>query len=181
MEFNDVIKLRKSVRSFSDQEVENEKIEQILECARLAPSWANKQCWHFILIKGRERIEILSEAVPIRNNWLKKAPIIIVACGDPNLSGKRAGIEYFVVDVTIATEHIVLAAAELGLGSCWLGLFDEAKVKKILEIPDNIRVVAITPIGYPAKHSGTTENVREYILQSKKRKLLNEIIHYDKW
>lgn len=181
MEFTDVVKLRRSVRKFRTQEVENEKIEQILECARLAPSWANKQCWSFVIVKNKEKIKLLSKAAGVVNIWLKKAPIIIVACGDPRLSGIRNGIEYFIVDVAIAMEHLILAAADLGLGSCWIGAFDEDRIKEVLEIPNNIRVVAITPFGYPAKKVGMQENITRVILRSQKRKPLSEIVHYDKW
>lgn len=181
MKFTDVVKLRRSVRKFSDRQVENEKIEQILESARMAPSWANKQCWSFIIVKDKEKIELLSKAVGVINIWLKKSPILIVACGDPKLSGIRNGIEYFTVDVAISMEHLILSAANLGLGSCWIGSFDEDRTKEILEIPDKIRVVAITPIGYPAEKAGMQESIRRVILRSKKRKPLNEIVHYDKW
>jgi nitroreductase len=161
--------------------VEDEKIEQILECARLAPSWANKQCWNFVIVRDKEKIELISEAGGRVNSWLKKAPVIIVACGDPGLSGIRNGIEYFMVDVAIAMEHLILAAANLGLGSCWIGSFDENRTKRVLEIPNNMRVVAITPIGYPAEKAGVREIMTGIILRSKKRKHLNEIVHYDKW
>ena len=181
MEFTDVVKLRRSVRKFSNQEVEKEKIEQILECARLAPSWANKQCWSFIVVKDKEKIELLSKAAGTVNIWFKKAPIMIVACGDPKLSGIRKGIEYFMVDVAISMEHLVLAATDLGLGSCWIGAFEEEKIKDVLGIPNNIRVVAITPIGYPAEKVGVQETITRVILRSKKRKPLDEIVHYDKW
>lgn len=181
MEFTDVIKSRRSVRRFSDREVEDEKIKQILECGRLAPSWANKQCWSFIIVRDKEKIESLSQAAGMINSWLKKVPIIMVACGDPKLSGIRSGIEYFIVDVAIAMEHFILAAANLGLGSCWVGSFDENRIKEVLKIPNNMRVVAITPIGYPVKKVGLKENITRFIVQSKKRKPLNEIVHYDRW
>lgn len=181
MEFTDVVKLRRSVRKFSEQEVENEKTKQILECARLAPSWANKQCWSFVVVKDKGKIELLSKAAGAVNKWLKKAPIIIVACGAPGSSGTSNGIEYFTVDVAIAMEHLILAAANLGLGSCWIGAFYENQIKEILGIPNNIKVVAMTPIGYPAKKGGIQESITRVILQSKKRKLLNEIVHYDQW
>ena len=99
MEFTDVVKLRRSVRKFSDKEVENEKIEQILESARLAPSWANKQCWSFVIVKDKEKIELLSKMTGVINVWLKKSPILIVACGDPKSSGIRNGIELSLIHI----------------------------------------------------------------------------------
>jgi len=181
MEFTDVVKLRKSIRRFSDRKVEDERIEQILECARLAPSWCNKQCWSFVIVRDKERIELLSETAGKINSWLKKAPIIIVACGDPILNGIHNSIEYFTVDVAIAMEHLILSATDLGLGTCWVGGFNEDRIKEILEIPNNMRIVAITPVGYPAKKAEIKEDTTRLMLQSEKRKPLNEIVHYDKW
>jgi len=181
MEFIDVVKSRRSVRKFSEQDVEDKKIKHILECARLAPSWANKQCWSFVVVRDKDNIKLLSTSGGIVNNWLQKAPIIIVACGDPKLSGVRDNLQYFMVDVAIAMEHLVLAAANLGLGSCWIGAFDENKIKETLKIPNNIRVVAITPIGYPAEKTSLRENISSFVLQSKKRKSLDGILHYEEW
>jgi nitroreductase len=180
MEFIDVINNRRSVRGYNDKTVEVEKLEQVLECARWAPSWANKQCWSFIVIKDRDTIEAISKSALV-NKWLSKAPSIIVACADPNLSGSHNNMDYFLVDVSIAMEHLVLAAANLGLGTCWIGAFDENKVKKILNIPGNIRVVALTPIGYPAEKPNFREKMTQKIVKSSKRKPLDEIVHHEKW
>jgi len=181
MDFQDVVKVRTSIRSFSDQHVEPDKIGQALECARLAPSWANRQCWSFIVVRKREQIEVLAKAAGTSNRWLSKAPVVIVACGDPNLSGTRNDIKYFVVDVAIALEHLVLAATDLGLGTCWIGAFDEDKVKQILGIPDKIRVVALTPIGYPAARPGVRESINKLTVRSKNRKSLDEIVRHETW
>jgi len=181
MEFNDVIRMRTSVRGYSSDEVPDEKIESILECARLAPSWANKQCWSFLVIKDNETIEQLSRSGGGVNKWMRQAPVIIVACGDPNVSGHRNDMAYYLVDVAIAMEHLVLAATDLGLGTCWIGAFDEGKVKDALKIPKNIKVVALTPLGYPTDKRGIRENLSRYILKSKKRKSLDDIVHHGKW
>jgi nitroreductase len=181
MEFQDVVKARTSIRSFSNQDVEADKIGQVLECARLAPSWANKQCWRFIVVRKPEKIEVLAKAAGTSNRWMSKAPAVIVACGDPDLSGTRNDIKYFVVDVAIAMEHLVLAATDLGLGTCWIGAFNEAKVKQILGIPDKIRVVALTPIGYPAAGAEVRESLTELIVKSKNRKTLDEIVRHETW
>jgi len=132
MEFSSVIKSRESIRDYSSKKVEDKNISYVLECARFAPSWTNKQCWHFIVVKDEKIIKELSKT-SIINRWLKNAPIVIVACGDPKQSGVRNNINYFMVDVSIALEHIVLAATDKGLGTCWIGGFSENKVKKILE------------------------------------------------
>jgi nitroreductase len=180
MEFIDVIKSRSSIRSYTDRDVEDDKINYVLECARLAPSWVNKQCWRFIVIKNKKTINILSKATII-NRWLRNVPCIIVACGIPKKSGKHNNIEYYTVDVAIAMEHIILAATDLGLGSCWIGGFNEKKVKETLGIPNKIRVVALTPLGYMSSKKRLLARFTKMIIQSKKRKNYDEIIHYEKW
>jgi nitroreductase len=181
MEFLELVKARRSVRTYSNRTVEDEKIQQILESARLAPSWANKQCWSFIMVKDRDKAAAVSKTAGIANRWITNAPVIIVACGDPGKSGSRGGITYYAVDVAIALEHLVLAATELGLGTCWIGYFDEKKVKDILGIPERIRVVALMPVGYPAERAGLHEGVTRLVVRSKNRKDLEEIVHYDAW
>jgi len=180
MEFESVIKSRESVRDYSLKKVEDEKINYVIECARFAPSWTNKQCWQFIVVKDKKIINDLSKA-SIINRWLKNVPVIIVACGDPKQSGVRNDIYYFIVDVSIALEHIVLAATDKGLGTCWIGGFSEKKVKELLEIPENIRVVALTALGYPAKKRSFIGKIAKVVTQSKKRKSLDKIIHINKW
>jgi nitroreductase len=180
MEFKTVIKSRESVRDYSDRKIEEEKINYVLECARFAPSWTNKQCWQFIIVKNKKIINDLSKTSLI-NRWLKNVPIIIAACGNPKESGYRNDISYFIVDVSIALEHLVLAATDKGLGTCWIGGFNEKKVKEILEIPENIRVVALTPLGYPAEKKHIIGKIAKIITQSKKRKSIDEIIHINKW
>ena len=180
MKFTDVIESRTSIRTYCDKDVEEDKVKYVLECARVAPSWANGQCWRFIVVKDIEKIKALSKT-SVTNRWLRKAPIIIVACGDPTLSGVNNNIDYFAVDVAIAMEHIILAATAIGLGSCWIATFDEKKVKDILDIPNRIRVVALTPIGYPAKKNGMIDKTIKLFARSRKRKNLNEIVRYEKW
>ena len=180
MEFESVIKTRESIREYSEKPVEDEKINFILECARLAPSWANRQCWHFIVVKDKKIIEDLSKT-SIINRWLKNAPVIIVACGDPRQSGSRNNISYFIVDVSIALENLILAATDKGLGSCWIAGFDAKKIKEILKIPKHIEVVALTPIGYPAEKKGLIDNLAKIVIQSKKRKSIDKIVDYNRW
>ena len=180
MKFTDVVESRTSIRTYCDKDVEEDKVKYVLECARVAPSWANRQCWHFIVVRDKEKIKALSKT-SIVNRWLRKVPIIIVACGDPTSSGVNNNIDYFAVDVAIAMEHIILAATDIGLGSCWIAAFDEKKVKDVLEIPNRIRVVALTPLGYPAQKSGMSDKTIKLFARSKNRKNLNEIVRYEKW
>jgi nitroreductase len=104
-------------------------------------------------------------------DWVTSAPAIIVGCADPTLSGTRFNQRYYLLDMGISMEHIILAAAEKGLGTCWIGgQYDEPSIKKALRIPYEIRVVALTPIGYPSETPGP-----------KNRKSLDEIVSYEKW
>jgi len=178
MKFEDVILARKSVRKYVDRPVEKEKIAKCLEAARLAPSWENKQCWRFIVVRDKGVIAKLAKGF---NFWAKSAPVFIVACGDPRRSGTSHGQDYYLVDVAIAMEHLVLEAANLGLGTCWLGFFDEKEIKTLLGIPKGIRVVALTPLGYPHPSEGVWEKVVKMAVGSKKRKNLSEIAYDGKW
>ena len=181
MEFQDVIKSRTSIRSYdSTKNIEKEKLEYVLECARLAPSWANTQCWRFLVIQNPETIQELAKT-SIINRWLKTAPMMIVACADPGESGTHNQIEYYTVDVAIAMEHLILAATDVGLGSCWIGGFDEEKVKEILSLPKRIKVVALTPLGYPSVKTGIEAKIAKTITRGTKRKSLSEIVRYEKW
>lgn len=177
----DTIVGRRSVRNFLDKDIDDEKIDIIMEAARWAPSWQNKQCWSYIVIKDKQLIKEVARCSNIINIWMAKAPCIIVACADPYLSGKRDDLPYFLVDVAIATEHLVLAAEALGFGTCWVGAFDEDKIKKLLEIPDKIRVVALIPLGYLAPENHLKLTVYNIILNSTRRKWTDEFVHWEKW
>jgi len=178
MNFMDVIAARKSVRGYSDKPVEEEKLSKVLEAARLAPSWANKQCCRYIVVKDKVKIQELAGGL---NVWLKQAPVIMVACADPKDSGDRNSMNYYLVDVGISMQQLVLAATNLELGTCWIGAFDEVKIKEALEIPENIKVVAMTPLGYPADKEGFGSKLRKTMIGGGKRKPLEEIIHQEKW
>jgi len=178
MQFMDVVTARKSVRSYSNQEVEEEKLNKILEAARLAPSWANKQCCNYIVVKDKAKIEKMAGVL---KSWLKPVPIIVAACADPKDSGSRNGMDYFLVDVGISMQQLVLAATDLGLGTCWIGAFDEAKTKKMLDVPENVKIVALTPIGYPADKEGFGSKLVKTLVGSEKRKPLKEMVHWNIW
>lgn len=180
MEFEEVIKKRKSIRNYKDKKVEDEKIQYILNCARLAPSWRNSQCWHFIVINDKNIIKKITKHSKI-NPWLKTAPVVIVACGNPKNSGKLNNTKYYKVDIAIALEHLVLAATDAGLGTCWIGFFNEEKLKKLLEIPDDIKIIALTPVGYPEDKEKISGKIIKALAGSKNRKKIEEITHYNKW
>ncbi len=148
MDFMDVIKQRRSIRKFTEQPVPDEIIDRIIETARLAPSWANKQGVRYIIVRDPTRVQALVDA--IGQGWAKNARVFVVACIKALSSGANTnGLEYFTVDAAIGMEHVVLAATNEGLGTCWIGHFDEKKAQAALDIPKRFRVVAITPLGYP--------------------------------
>jgi nitroreductase len=180
MSVDDIILQRKSIRSFQDRKVPTKLLESLVDIARQAPSWMNKQCWHFLIVDDVLKIQEIAR-MSITNRWLKQAPAIIIICADPYLSGKRGGLPYFLVDAAIALDHLVLSATEKGLGTCWIGSFDEEKLKNFLGIPPRIRIVSLTPIGYPTDQDSFGGRVRSTIVRSTKRKSLSEILHWDQW
>ena len=152
MDIFKVISDRRSIRKYKTTPVEPEKIEQVLNAARLAPSWKNLQCWRFLVLTDPGRMAKLLEAFPDDNPGKKAvamAPCVILVCADPAESGLENGIEYYIGDTAMAFEHLCLAAHGLGLGTCCMGWYSEAAVKAALDIPDNIRIIGMTPLGYP--------------------------------
>jgi nitroreductase len=173
MDIFQAIRDRRSIRKYKDTPVEQDKIERVLDAARLAPSWKNLQCWRFLVLTEAEKREALLSAFADDNPGKKafvQAPVAIVVCGNPAESDFSHGIDYFVADVAIAFEHLCLAAHALGLGTCWMGLFDEAVLKKKLKIPEEMRVIGITPLGYPDQEP-----------KPRPRKQLSEIAYYNSW
>jgi len=144
----EAIRNRRSVRSFQDKEIPEEVLERVLNAARVAPSANNVQPWKFILVRDAGlRREVAKHCW--NQTFLSEAPVIIVACG-LHTSSKVGGYETSVyVDVAIAVDHLTLAARAEGLGTCWIGAFDNNKLKKLLNIPRNVNVVVVIPLGYP--------------------------------
>jgi nitroreductase len=165
----DAIKLRKSVRKYLDKPVEDDKLIEVLEAARLAPSAGNRQEWRFIIVRNVEILKKLVEAATTKT--LKEASIVIVACAETDGHIMKCGQPSYPIDVAIALDHLTLAAVELGLGTCWIGAFDEKQVKKILGIPDEIRVVELMTIGYPSDPS----------IKEKNRLPFDTIVKYEHW
>jgi nitroreductase len=162
MELFEAINTRRSVRKFQDRSVEPEKLEQVLEAARMAPSWANLQCWRFVVVTDAGAKKTLSELSFVESFFaplgykfnpaqkaLAEAPVVIVACADPEKSGSIWDQRYYLADLGVAAQNLMLAAHALGLGSVFVGVFDEDRVKALLGIPSNIRVVGLFPLGYP--------------------------------
>jgi nitroreductase len=147
MEFMDVVRRRRSIRKYKAEKVPDEKLANILEATRLAPSGSNRQPWKFIVVRDREKKAKLAEACN-KQLWISDADIAVVGCWLP-----MAGIDEMRLrrDVTIALEHLVLAATNEGLGACWVGAFNAESIKSILGIPEDVGINAIVPIGYPAE------------------------------
>jgi nitroreductase len=184
MDVGEAVAARRSVRKYSTQPVEDETLEQILEAARLAPSWANRQCWRFVVVRDPQTIVRLAQPrglVMQINRWLKDVPVIVALCADPRRSGTRNKQPYYMLDAGIAGEHLVLAATAQGLGTCWIGAFDEAAVKEILSIPAHIRVVALIAAGYPAEQPALYERVAHAVAGGARRVPLSEIVHCERW
>jgi nitroreductase len=167
----EAIQARYSVRAYQDKPVEQEKLDRILEAARLAPSAANRQEWRFVVVRDAGKRAQLMDAAG-GQQFVGQAPVVIVACGKHDGRIMRCGQACYPIDVAIALEHIALQAVEEGLGTCWIGAFDEAAAKKVCGIPetDEIRVIELMPLGYPA------DNPRE-----KSRLAMGEIVMYDEW
>ncbi len=170
MNVMEAIDLRKSVRSWLDKPIEKEKLDTVLEAARLAPSASNRQEWRFVVVQDDEMSKQLGEAAN-GQAFVGEAPVVIAACAEGVDHVMSCGQLCYPIDVAIALDHMTLAAVELGLGTCWIGAFDEDKVKSLLGIPDNIRVVELMPLGYPADPSPKT----------KSRLSMDEIVKMEKW
>ena len=168
MEFSELIKKRYSVRAYKADPVEDDALNQVLEAARLAPTAANRQPFQLVVIPtaGRE-----AELKRIYNrDWFVQAPLVICACGIPAQGWtRRDGKNYTDVDVAIAMDHLILAAASLGLGTCWIGAFDPTAARQVLGLPDGVEPIAFTPLGYPADQP-----------RPKKRKALSELVRYER-
>ncbi len=155
MDFWDVVKERRSVRRFApDRDVPLETVERILGAAIAAPSAGNRQPWHFIVVRRPEVKRSLAEAA--YGQWfIADAPLTIVVCAIPGRSAARYGRRgtelYCLQDTAAATQNILLAVTALGLGACWVGAFDERAAARALDLPGQIRPVAIVPIGHPAE------------------------------
>ncbi|MPW26104.1 nitroreductase [Alkalibaculum sp. M08DMB] len=170
MSFIELAKKRHSVRDYKDIPVERENILQVLEAARFAPSAVNYQPWHFVVVS--ENALKTKIANTYSRDWLKKAPVLIIVCGDHSKSWKRDdNKDHCDIDIAIAVDHMTLAAAEIGLGTCWVCKFNAKECHEILELPENIEVVAILPIGHPSSDK----------LPEKKRMNLNDMVSFEKY
>jgi nitroreductase len=173
MEFIDAVKNRRSIRAYKTDQVESEKLAFVLEAARLAPSWKNMQCWRFMVVSSEEKRQAIASTLPQSNPGTKallEAPLVIVLCADPKESENWDNKDFYMLDAGLAMEHLLLAATDQGLATCWQGLFSEDSLRQALGIPEEIRVIAVTPLGYP----GQERNPRP-------RKAIEEIVYTETW
>ncbi len=167
----DLIKKRRSIRSYKSQEIKEADLNYVLEAFRKAPSAKNLQPWKLVVVKDKKKINDLAIACN-NQTFLTEAPVLVVACAKENEAYELMGgyMNSYPIDVGIAMEHLILAATERGLGTCWIGAFREKLVKDLLDIPEGVRVVALTPLGIPAEEG-----------EIKGRKHISEIVCYEKY
>ncbi|ATW26515.1 nitroreductase family protein [Candidatus Formimonas warabiya] len=168
MLFMELAKKRYSVRSYRNIPVEEEKLRQILEAGRIAPSAVNFQPLYFIVVREPELKKRV--AATYRRDWIQQAPAIIVVCGDHSKSWRRAdGKDHCDIDAAIAIDHMTLAAVELGLGTCWVCAFNSTDCHTVLNLPAHIETIALLPLGYPAdepdpeRHAARRKKMEEMI------------------
>lgn len=179
-EFIEVLKGRRSIRNHVvGKDVPEEMLGQLLEAVRWSPSWANTQCWEIVVVKDPETKSRLQQTLSKGNPGARamvEAPVVLAVCGKLGASGYYSDQvttkfgDWFMFDLGIATQSLCLAAHDLGLGTVVVGLFDHNEAKKILQIPEQYELVAMLPLGFPARGTGAP-----------KRKEVSEFIHKDKF
>lgn len=167
MDFQDLMRKRYSVRSYESKAVPKDVLSGVLEAGRLAPTAANRQAFRIIVINTEKAKDKLLEIY--RSEWFVQAPLVLGVVSLPQENWiRRDGKNYADVDAAIVMDHMILAAADLGLGTCWIGAFDPDKTRSLLSLPEGSEPVAFTPLGYPADEAS-----------EKKRKNLEELVVYD--
>lgn len=169
MDVSEAIEVRRSIRKYKNTEIEDGKLEKILESARIAPSAANRQEWKFVVVKDANIRMKLVEAC-YGQKFVAEAPVLIVACSTESEKIMPCGQYAYTVDLSIALSFMILQATEFELGTCWLGAYNENMVKTILNIPDDIKIVGMITVGYPDENP-----------DARPRKTIEEIVTFEKW
>lgn len=173
---DDIIRSRRSIRRFQDKAVEPEKMTQIFEAARWAPSWGNLQCCELVVVENVEDKKKLASLLSPKNpatKCMEKAPVVIAVCGTPGKSGSYNNKQmtryhhWFLYDLGLVSQNICLKASEIGLGTVIVGLFDHVQAEKLLGVPDGCELVALIPLGYP-----------DHAPSAPKRKAIADFVHY---
>lgn len=169
MEYLELIQKRYSCRAYLSKSVEEEKLMRVFEAARLAPTASNRQPFRLIVKETKGNEEMLMRVY--NRKWFSQAPLVICACGVRDEAWVRTdGKCYLDVDVAIVMDHLILAAANEGLGTCWIAAFDRLAAQEVFKLPDGIEPIILTPLGYPADN-----------LRLKERKAINRLVFYDYW
>ena len=172
MDLSEAIKGRRSIRAFKPQDIPEETVEKLIDAARHAPSAGNIQSWEFVIARNPDTKKKLAQAA--HQAFIEEAPVVIAVCADEKRSssgyGNRGETLYCIQDTAAAIQNILLTAYSLGLGTCWIGAFNENEAKKALKTPKGIRPVAMIPVGYPNK----TPSQRG-------RRPLNQIVHHEEF
>ena len=170
MSLLDLLKHRKSVRDFLDRPVERDKINTCLEAARVAPSACNSQPWRFVVVDDptlkNKLCDVAFSGIYSINSFCKMAPVIVVVISEKSkflarIGGMFRGTKYYLIDIGIACEHFVLQAEDLGLGTCWIGWFNEKAVKSVLNIPEHKKIDILIALGYYDRDKLGPEHDRE--------------------
>ncbi len=169
MDVFEAIQKRRSVRTWERKPVEEEKLDQVLEAARLAPSARNMQEWRLVVVRDAELRRRLIEAAN-GQDFVGQAPVVIAACAIKTDHVMSCGHPSHLLDLAIAVDHMTLAARELELGTCWIGAFKQEEVREVLDIPESVEVVALLPMGYPLKWP-----------DARPRKPKSDLVRYDGW
>ncbi|MEM2110861.1 MAG: nitroreductase family protein [Candidatus Bathyarchaeia archaeon] len=171
MDIFEAIRLRRSVRAFTEENVSDEDVMKLIDAARRAPSAGNIQPWEFIIVRKPDVKRQIAEAA-LNQSFIEEAPVVVVVCADENRSGRSYGSRginlYCIQDTAAATENLLLAATALGLGACWVGAFHENAVKNALNLPRGIRPVAIIPVGHASEKPRPSS-----------KRVLEDIIHHE--
>ena len=170
MDFQELIRARYSCRAYRSDPIAEDQLAQVLEAGRLAPTADNRQPFRLVVIRTAGREQELQRVYG--KDWFVQAPLVIAACGVPaeNWVRKQDGKNYNDVDVAIVMDHLILAAADLGLGTCWIAAFDPAAARELLELPEGVEPVAFTPLGHPADAP-----------RQKTRKKSDELVRYERY
>jgi len=176
MDIFEAIKERRSIRKYESRDVEEEKVRKVIDSAITAPSWANTQCWRFVIVRDDEIKEKLSETLSDSNpatDAMTQAPVLIVGCVEEGLSGFSGGEpfdgkDWSMFDMGLAVQNLMLAAKGLDLGTVPIGAFDKDKVGEILDVPKDLDVVVMTPLGYPAEDSNSSrKDLEQFMVRDK--------------
>lgn len=169
MEVVEAIRSRRSIRKYLDRPIEDEKLREVLDAARLAPSGVNRQEWKFVIVRDPDNRRELAAAT--RNQeWIAAAPVIVACAATDTKVTTGSGEPAHRIDVSIAVDHMTLRARELGLGTCWIGAFDQRKAEQILNAPESAEVIVLMTLGYPAEEG-----------RDRGRKALEKIVSYEKF